>query len=170
MVREAANGEAWLAFQLLQKSTKAPPMTPSYIVPNWARFFRIKADRSIANPTAIVADRLNWAKLTVKTHKVGVAHCVELSLPFFMTDEKIAEVSDSSAGWTKQSHGTSVTALHVILEGHQLLPSDPRYGGNVKAHAVGVYSFPCIDNPNARTAYSVAEETFGDGTRATAEI
>eukprot|EP00959_Pyramimonas_sp_CCMP1952_P100354 2099346-Pyramimonas_sp.AAC.1 len=36
MAQKAANGEAWLAFQVLQKSTKAPPMTPSYIVPNWA--------------------------------------------------------------------------------------------------------------------------------------
>eukprot|EP00959_Pyramimonas_sp_CCMP1952_P224480 4693892-Pyramimonas_sp.AAC.1 len=36
MVQKAAGGEAWLVFQLRQKSTKAPPMTPSYIVPNWA--------------------------------------------------------------------------------------------------------------------------------------
>eukprot|EP00959_Pyramimonas_sp_CCMP1952_P126569 2647039-Pyramimonas_sp.AAC.1 len=137
MAQKAANGEAWLAFQLLQKSTKIPPMTPSYMAPNWARFFRIKADRPRADPTATVADRLNWAKLSVKTHQVGVAHCVEVSLPFFVTGEKIAEVLDPSAGWTKQSHGTSVTALHAILEGHQLLPSGPRYGGNVKAREVG---------------------------------
>eukprot|EP00959_Pyramimonas_sp_CCMP1952_P126578 2647210-Pyramimonas_sp.AAC.1 len=75
----------------------------------------------------------------------------------------MAEVLDPSAGWTKQSHGASVTTLHAVLEGHQLLPSDPRFGGNVKAHAVGVYYFPCVDNPNARITHSVAEETFGDG-------
>eukprot|EP00959_Pyramimonas_sp_CCMP1952_P124754 2608401-Pyramimonas_sp.AAC.1 len=44
MVEKAANSEAWLAFQSMQKSTKVPPATPSYIVPNWARFSRIKAD------------------------------------------------------------------------------------------------------------------------------
>eukprot|EP00959_Pyramimonas_sp_CCMP1952_P124166 2596391-Pyramimonas_sp.AAC.1 len=54
--------------------------------------------------------------------------------------------------------------------GHQMLPSDPKYGGSVKAHAVGVYSFPCTDNPNTHATYSVAEETFGDGIWATAEI
>eukprot|EP00959_Pyramimonas_sp_CCMP1952_P108938 2277839-Pyramimonas_sp.AAC.1 len=112
-------------------------MTRNYLVPNWARFFRIKADRSIAMPTATVAGRSNWAQLRTKSHRVGKAHCVELSLPFFVTEEKLAEVSGSSAGWTKQSHGTSVTALHVILEGHQLLPSDPKYGGSVKTHVVG---------------------------------
>eukprot|EP00959_Pyramimonas_sp_CCMP1952_P394559 8266995-Pyramimonas_sp.AAC.1 len=61
------------------------------MVPNWARFFRVKADRSRADSAATVADRLNWAKLSVKTHRVGVAHCVELSLPFFVKDEKLAE-------------------------------------------------------------------------------
>eukprot|EP00959_Pyramimonas_sp_CCMP1952_P216382 4525527-Pyramimonas_sp.AAC.1 len=69
MAQKATDSEAWLAFQLLRKSTKIPPATPSCIVPNWARFFRIKADRSVASPTATVADRLNWAKLTTKTHK-----------------------------------------------------------------------------------------------------
>eukprot|EP00959_Pyramimonas_sp_CCMP1952_P345590 7237455-Pyramimonas_sp.AAC.1 len=69
MVQKTANGEARLALQLLQKSTKTPPMKPNYMVPNWARFFRVKADRSRADPTATVADRLNWAKLSVKTHR-----------------------------------------------------------------------------------------------------
>eukprot|EP00959_Pyramimonas_sp_CCMP1952_P390058 8174281-Pyramimonas_sp.AAC.1 len=64
MVQKTANGEAWLAFQLLQKSTKTPPLEPNYMVPNWARFFRVKVDRSRAVPAATVADRLNWAKLS----------------------------------------------------------------------------------------------------------
>eukprot|EP00959_Pyramimonas_sp_CCMP1952_P248366 5191507-Pyramimonas_sp.AAC.1 len=71
------------------------------------------------------------------SHRVGKAHCVELALPFFLTKEKLAEVSDSSTSWAKQSQGTSVTTLHAALEGHQLLPSSPRYGGSVKTHAVG---------------------------------
>eukprot|EP00959_Pyramimonas_sp_CCMP1952_P135391 2833017-Pyramimonas_sp.AAC.1 len=161
MVQKTARGEAWLAFQLLQKSTKTPPVKPNYMVPNRARFFRVKADRPRADPTATVAVRLNWAKLSVDTHRVGVAHCVELSLPFFVTGEKIAEVLDPPAGWTKQSHGASVTVHSRNIGG---------YGGHVKAHAVGVYSFPCVDNSNTHATHSVAEETFGDGTWATAEV
>eukprot|EP00959_Pyramimonas_sp_CCMP1952_P126043 2635621-Pyramimonas_sp.AAC.1 len=58
----------------------------------------------------------------------------------------------------------------VTRHGHQLLPSNPKYGGDVKTHAVGAYSFPCTDNPNTHTTDSVGEETFGDGIGATAEI
>eukprot|EP00959_Pyramimonas_sp_CCMP1952_P456531 9473320-Pyramimonas_sp.AAC.1 len=61
MAQKTANGEAWLAIQLLQKSTRTPPMEPNYMAPNWARFFRVKADRSRADAAATVADRLNWA-------------------------------------------------------------------------------------------------------------
>eukprot|EP00959_Pyramimonas_sp_CCMP1952_P015708 332323-Pyramimonas_sp.AAC.1 len=56
MVKRTAKGEAWLAFQLLQKPTKTPPLEPSSVIPNWARFVRIKADRSRADPAATVAD------------------------------------------------------------------------------------------------------------------
>eukprot|EP00959_Pyramimonas_sp_CCMP1952_P002250 46690-Pyramimonas_sp.AAC.1 len=56
MSQKPAEGEAWLAFQMLQKSTKTPVLEHSYVVPNWARFFVIKADRSRADPTATVAD------------------------------------------------------------------------------------------------------------------
>eukprot|EP00959_Pyramimonas_sp_CCMP1952_P023530 494652-Pyramimonas_sp.AAC.1 len=35
-VQRTAQGEAWLAFQLLQKSTRTPPLEPNYMVPNWA--------------------------------------------------------------------------------------------------------------------------------------
>eukprot|EP00959_Pyramimonas_sp_CCMP1952_P097262 2033041-Pyramimonas_sp.AAC.1 len=76
---------------MLQETTRVPPTTRNYLVPNWARFFRIKADRSVSKPTATVADRLNWAQLGAKSHRVGKAHCVELSLPFFVTKEKLAE-------------------------------------------------------------------------------
>eukprot|EP00959_Pyramimonas_sp_CCMP1952_P225236 4710222-Pyramimonas_sp.AAC.1 len=51
-VQRTAKGEAWLAFQLLQKSTRTPSLEPNYVIPNWARFFRIKADRSRADPAA----------------------------------------------------------------------------------------------------------------------
>eukprot|EP00959_Pyramimonas_sp_CCMP1952_P035934 752399-Pyramimonas_sp.AAC.1 len=50
--QRTAKGEAWLAFHVLQKSTRTPPLEPSYVIPNWARFFRIKADRSRADPAA----------------------------------------------------------------------------------------------------------------------
>eukprot|EP00959_Pyramimonas_sp_CCMP1952_P321008 6717991-Pyramimonas_sp.AAC.1 len=87
MIQKPANGEAWLGFQMLQKSTKTPVLEPSHVVPNWARFFVIKADRSRAGPTATVADRLNWAKLSMKAHRAGLNHCVQLTLPFDVTDE-----------------------------------------------------------------------------------
>eukprot|EP00959_Pyramimonas_sp_CCMP1952_P453102 9467696-Pyramimonas_sp.AAC.1 len=74
MIQRHANGEAWLGFQMLQKSTKTPVLEPSYMVPNWARFFVIKADRSRADPAATVADRLNWAKLSTRTHRAGINH------------------------------------------------------------------------------------------------
>eukprot|EP00959_Pyramimonas_sp_CCMP1952_P273745 5721766-Pyramimonas_sp.AAC.1 len=70
---------------MLQKSTKTPVLEPSYLVPKWARFFVIKADRSCADPKATVADRLNWAKLSTKTHGAGINHCVQLTLPFYVT-------------------------------------------------------------------------------------
>eukprot|EP00959_Pyramimonas_sp_CCMP1952_P026658 559256-Pyramimonas_sp.AAC.1 len=56
------------------------------------------------------------------------------------------------------------------MEGHQLLTSNPRYGGSTQQYKVGVYSFPCANNPATHTTDSVAEETFGDGIWATAEI
>eukprot|EP00959_Pyramimonas_sp_CCMP1952_P125611 2626442-Pyramimonas_sp.AAC.1 len=83
--------------------------------------------------------------------------------------EKLEEVQDPTSGWSRQPRGTSVTALQPILEGHQLLPSNPRYSGSIKMGNVGVYSCPCIDDPSTRTTYSVAEETFGDVIWATAE-
>eukprot|EP00959_Pyramimonas_sp_CCMP1952_P098270 2054027-Pyramimonas_sp.AAC.1 len=46
MIQVHATGEAWLGFQMLHASTKTPFLEPSYLVPNWARFFVIKADRS----------------------------------------------------------------------------------------------------------------------------
>eukprot|EP00959_Pyramimonas_sp_CCMP1952_P051186 1069738-Pyramimonas_sp.AAC.1 len=89
---------------MLQETTRVPPMTRNYLVPKWARFFRIKADRSVSKRNATVVDRLNWAQSRLTSRKVGKAHCVELALPFFPTKEKLAEVSDSSTSWTKQSH------------------------------------------------------------------
>eukprot|EP00959_Pyramimonas_sp_CCMP1952_P422594 8852511-Pyramimonas_sp.AAC.1 len=47
---------------MLQTSTKTSVLEPSYLIPNWARLFVIKADRSRADPKATVADRLDWAK------------------------------------------------------------------------------------------------------------
>eukprot|EP00959_Pyramimonas_sp_CCMP1952_P196252 4103070-Pyramimonas_sp.AAC.1 len=40
----------------------------------------------------------------------------------------------------------------------------------MKQKNVGVYSFPCANNPSTHAVYSVAEETFGDGIWAIAEI
>eukprot|EP00959_Pyramimonas_sp_CCMP1952_P086805 1815580-Pyramimonas_sp.AAC.1 len=65
---------------MLQETTRVPPMTRNYLVPHWARFFRIKADTSVPKRTATVVDRLNWAQLTTTSHRAGKAHCVELSL------------------------------------------------------------------------------------------
>eukprot|EP00959_Pyramimonas_sp_CCMP1952_P209511 4383327-Pyramimonas_sp.AAC.1 len=78
-------------------------------------------------------------------------HCTQFTLPFFVTTEKLNEVQDQTSGWSRQSHGTSVNALQSLLEGHQLLPSDPRYGGSIKGGSVGVYSFPCVNDPSTRT-------------------
>eukprot|EP00959_Pyramimonas_sp_CCMP1952_P415456 8705259-Pyramimonas_sp.AAC.1 len=62
-----------------------------------------------------------------------------------------------------QSHGTSVGALLALLEGHQLLPSDPGYGGNVKKTSAGVYLLLHVDdNPTTHTRYTMAEETLND--------
>eukprot|EP00959_Pyramimonas_sp_CCMP1952_P458328 9476450-Pyramimonas_sp.AAC.1 len=133
------------------------------MVPNWARFFVNEADRSCEDPEATVADRLGWAKLSTKIHKAGNIHCTQLTLPFFVTTEKLNDVQDLTSGWSRQSRGASVNALQSVLEGHQLLPSDPRYGGSIKMGNVGVYSFPCVNDPFTRAVYSVAEETFGDG-------
>eukprot|EP00959_Pyramimonas_sp_CCMP1952_P200980 4203305-Pyramimonas_sp.AAC.1 len=136
MIQVHATGEAWLGFQMLQTSTKTPVLEPNYLVPNWARFFVINAHRSRADPKATVADRLNWAKLSTKTHRAGVNYCVQLALPFYVTDEKLGEVQDPSSGWSRQSHGASVTALHSSLEGHQLLTSNPPYGGCIKQNRI----------------------------------
>eukprot|EP00959_Pyramimonas_sp_CCMP1952_P348056 7290237-Pyramimonas_sp.AAC.1 len=57
-----------------------------------------------------------------------------------------------------------------MSEGHQLLSSDPLYGGSIKQKKVGVYSFPCANNPSTHSVYSVAEESFGDGIWVIAEI
>eukprot|EP00959_Pyramimonas_sp_CCMP1952_P285958 5979399-Pyramimonas_sp.AAC.1 len=101
---------------MLQTSTKTPVLDPSYMVPNWARFFVIKANRSCEDPEATDADRLNWGRLSTKTHKAGNIHCAQLTLPFHVTADKLGEVQDPSSGWSRQSHGTSVTALHSILQ------------------------------------------------------
>eukprot|EP00959_Pyramimonas_sp_CCMP1952_P187454 3919548-Pyramimonas_sp.AAC.1 len=61
MILKDASSPVWLARQMLQPTTRVPPLTTNYLVPNWARFFRIKADRSIRTLNATVADRLNWA-------------------------------------------------------------------------------------------------------------
>eukprot|EP00959_Pyramimonas_sp_CCMP1952_P187688 3924419-Pyramimonas_sp.AAC.1 len=79
MIQRHANGEAWLGFHMLQESMKTPVLEPSYMVPNWARFFVIKADRSCADSTATVADRLNWANLS--TRPTGRASITAFSLP-----------------------------------------------------------------------------------------
>eukprot|EP00959_Pyramimonas_sp_CCMP1952_P198880 4159679-Pyramimonas_sp.AAC.1 len=131
MIQVHATGVAWFGFQMLHPSTKTPVLEPNYLVPNWARFFVIKADRSRGDPKATVADRLNWAKLSTKTHRAGINHCVQLTLPFYVTEENIGELRDPSSGWSRQYHGTSATALHSILEGHQLLTSDPLYGRSI---------------------------------------
>eukprot|EP00959_Pyramimonas_sp_CCMP1952_P294726 6164252-Pyramimonas_sp.AAC.1 len=47
-----AKGEGWLGHQMLQTSTKTPLLEPSYTVPNWARFFVNKADRTREDPEA----------------------------------------------------------------------------------------------------------------------
>eukprot|EP00959_Pyramimonas_sp_CCMP1952_P256032 5347690-Pyramimonas_sp.AAC.1 len=36
LIQRHANGEAWLGFQMLQKSTKTPVLEPGYMVPSWA--------------------------------------------------------------------------------------------------------------------------------------
>eukprot|EP00959_Pyramimonas_sp_CCMP1952_P080585 1683923-Pyramimonas_sp.AAC.1 len=36
-VQRTAQGEARLAFQLLQKSTRTPSLEPNFMAPNWAR-------------------------------------------------------------------------------------------------------------------------------------
>eukprot|EP00959_Pyramimonas_sp_CCMP1952_P353613 7408632-Pyramimonas_sp.AAC.1 len=90
-IQKPAKGEAGLAFQMLQKSSMTPVSKPSSVVPNWARPFVIKADRSRADPAATVADRLNWAKVSTKVHRAGLNHCVQLTLPFYATEDKLAE-------------------------------------------------------------------------------
>eukprot|EP00959_Pyramimonas_sp_CCMP1952_P007032 146906-Pyramimonas_sp.AAC.1 len=90
-LQKHAKAEAWLGHQMLQTSTKTPLLEPSYMVPDWARFFVNKADRAREDPEATVADRLNWAKLSTKTRKAGNAHCTQLTLPFFVTTEKLNE-------------------------------------------------------------------------------
>eukprot|EP00959_Pyramimonas_sp_CCMP1952_P404454 8475949-Pyramimonas_sp.AAC.1 len=92
---------------MLQTSTKTPLFEPAYLVPNWARFFVNRADRSREDPEAAVADRLNWAKLLTKTHGAGNAHFTPLTLPFFVATEKLNEVQDEASGWSRQSHGAS---------------------------------------------------------------
>eukprot|EP00959_Pyramimonas_sp_CCMP1952_P229142 4791316-Pyramimonas_sp.AAC.1 len=131
MIQVHATGEAWFGFQMLRTSAKTPVLEPNYVVPDWARFFLIKADRSREDPEGTVADRLNWAKVSTKTHRAGINHCVQLTSPFNVAEGKLGEVQDPFSGWSRQSHGTSVAALHSILEGHQLLSSDPRYGGSI---------------------------------------
>eukprot|EP00959_Pyramimonas_sp_CCMP1952_P201909 4222274-Pyramimonas_sp.AAC.1 len=74
------------------------------MVPNWARFFVIKADRSCEDTEATVADRLDWAKLSTKTHKAGNMHCTQLTLPFLVTADRLEEVQDPPSGWSRQSH------------------------------------------------------------------
>eukprot|EP00959_Pyramimonas_sp_CCMP1952_P028831 604672-Pyramimonas_sp.AAC.1 len=79
----------------------------------------------------------------------------------------------SGSGWQRQSHGTSAGMLHamLLLEGYQLLASEPKYGGTVKQGNVGAYSFPYEeDNPSVHTKYTMAEETFADGYWNTVEI
>eukprot|EP00959_Pyramimonas_sp_CCMP1952_P123373 2579268-Pyramimonas_sp.AAC.1 len=50
--------------------------------------------------------------MSTRFHRAGLNRCVQLALPFYATDEKLAEVQDQSAGWARQPHGTPVTALH----------------------------------------------------------
>eukprot|EP00959_Pyramimonas_sp_CCMP1952_P119631 2501561-Pyramimonas_sp.AAC.1 len=126
-----ATGEARLGHPMLQTSAKTPLLDPSHMVPNGARFLASKADRSCGGPEATVADRLGWAKLSTKTHKAGHMHCTQLTLPFFVTAMKLEEVQDPTSGWSRQSHGTSVNALQSVLEGHQMLPSNTRYGESI---------------------------------------
>eukprot|EP00959_Pyramimonas_sp_CCMP1952_P380629 7974677-Pyramimonas_sp.AAC.1 len=70
----------------------------------------------------------------------------------------------SGSGWHRQSHGSSVSMLHALLKGYQLLAPNPRCGGGVKQGDVGVYSFP-HDNgdPSLHFKFGVAEETFAGG-------
>eukprot|EP00959_Pyramimonas_sp_CCMP1952_P337235 7062049-Pyramimonas_sp.AAC.1 len=76
---------------MLQTSTETPLLEPAYMVPNWARFFVNKAERSCGDPGATVADRLTWAKLSTETHEAGNAHCTQFTLPFFVTTGKLNE-------------------------------------------------------------------------------
>eukprot|EP00959_Pyramimonas_sp_CCMP1952_P154345 3228983-Pyramimonas_sp.AAC.1 len=77
----------------------------------------------------------------------------------------------SGNGWQRQSRGSSAGMLHALLEGYQLLASNPNYRGGVKQGNVGVYSFPHEnDDPSIRTKYAMAEETFVDGYWNTVEV
>ena len=47
---KSSAAEIWLAYQMLQPDTRRAPLGASYLVPNWAKFFVCKRDRSVANP------------------------------------------------------------------------------------------------------------------------
>ena len=125
MIVKDSSNQHWLAGQLIHETARTPIPDGAYMLPNWARFFAIKADRSVPDPEAAVADRLDWANYSIQQYET--AGCTCLILPFFVSEDKKNEFSETK--WSKQSNGTTVDALHAILEGHQLLPSDPNYGG-----------------------------------------
>eukprot|EP00959_Pyramimonas_sp_CCMP1952_P418849 8774109-Pyramimonas_sp.AAC.1 len=71
--------------------------------------------------------------------------CAQLTLPLRVSAEEMEELI-SGNGWQRQSHGSSVGMLRALLEGHQLLASDPKCGGHVKQGNVGVHSFPYVSD------------------------
>eukprot|EP00959_Pyramimonas_sp_CCMP1952_P009359 195301-Pyramimonas_sp.AAC.1 len=71
-----------------------------------------------------------WEKVAIVEH-TEKEQCVQLALPLQVNKDELAELTPGQ-NWTRQSHGTSVGTPHPILEGYQILPSDPEYGGSVK--------------------------------------
>ena len=57
-----------LASQLTRPGVKRSPLTAAYLLPNWARFFRVERDRSVAAADATIADRIQWSRCSVKKH------------------------------------------------------------------------------------------------------
>ena len=92
---KSSSSNYWLACQMLQPDTLRISLQPSYVIPNWVKFFRCRRDRSVAASQATVADRIDWARCTTRNFN-GPCHCTRLTLPLFVSDAKMEEIESDS--------------------------------------------------------------------------
>eukprot|EP00959_Pyramimonas_sp_CCMP1952_P009633 200966-Pyramimonas_sp.AAC.1 len=75
-LRAPSHGEALLAKQFLQETTKRPVLSAGYAIPNWAKISLTRRDRSVAGEPRAISDRAMWEEAAIHEH-AEKEHCVQ---------------------------------------------------------------------------------------------